>query len=61
MRIQNNEMIFETNINSIKENMYKNNGLVQEQIKNYIIEISSIKKLIRAFPLKVKIETKIYS
>ena len=45
----------------MKENMDKNNKLIQEQIKNYIIEISSIKKLIRAFPLKVKIETKIYS
>ena len=40
----------------MKENMDKNNKLIQEQIKNYIIKISSIKKLIRAFPLKVKIE-----
>ena len=64
MGIENNEMIknnLEMNLNSMKENMDKNNKLIQEQIKNYIIEISSIKKLIRAFPLKVKIETKIYS
>ena len=54
--IENNEMIknnLEMNIKSMKENMDENNKLIQEQIKNYIIEI---KKLIRAFPLKVKIE-----
>ena len=56
MGIENNEMIknnLEMNIKSMKENMDENNKLIQEQIKNYIIEI---KKLIRAFPLKVKIE-----
>ena len=59
MGIENNEMIknnLEMNLNSMKENMDKNNKLIQEQIKNYITEISNIKKLIRAFPLKVKIE-----
>ncbi len=40
----------------MKKNLDKNNKWIQEQIKNYIIEISSIIKLIRAFPLKVKIE-----
>ena len=56
MGIENNEMIknnLEMNIKSMKENMDENNKLIQEKIKNYIIEI---KKLIRAFPLKVKIE-----
>ena len=59
MGIENNEMIknnLEMNLNSMKENMDKNNKLIQEQIKNYITEISNFKKLIRAFPLKVKIE-----
>jgi hypothetical protein len=51
MGIKNNEMI-KKNL----ENMDENNKLIQEQIKNYITEISNFKKLIRAFPLKVKIE-----